>query len=65
MNQIEIGFSILHRRILKYGDFDDPLAQKQQVEDYIRHWNRHERHPFRWTWRTDRRKNRRRRARER
>jgi len=61
MNQVEIWFSILHRRVLKYGSFDSPSAQKAQVEGYIRHWNRHERHPFRWTWRTDRRKNRRRR----
>lgn len=61
MNQVEIWFSILHRRVLKYGSFDSPSAQKAHVEGYIRHWNRHERHPFRWTWRTDRRKNRRRR----
>lgn len=62
MNQVEIWFSILHRRILKYGDFDAPHRQKQQVEAYIRYWNRWERHPFRWTWRTDKGQTRARRA---
>ena len=57
MNQIEIWFSILHRRVLKYGSFADPTEQRDQVEAFIRHWNRRERHPFRWTWRADRAKN--------
>lgn len=51
MNQIEIWFSILHRRILKYGDFPSAADQKGKIDGFIRHWNRHERHPFRWTWR--------------
>lgn len=58
MNQIEVWFSILHRRILKYGDFATPLAQAQRVEGFIGHWNQWERRPFRWTWRTDRLQNR-------
>lgn len=61
MNQIEIWFSILHRRVLQHGDFASPKEQAACVEGYIRYWNQHERHPFRWTWRNDRRKNRRRR----
>lgn len=59
MNQIEIWFSILQRRILKHGDFSTPAAQARRVCGFIAHWNRHERHPFRWTWRTDRLQNRR------
>lgn len=59
MNQVEIWFSILQRRIIKYGDFASPCAQAQRVLGFIRHWNRRERHPFRWTWRTDRLQNRR------
>jgi transposase len=57
MNQIEIWFSILHRRVLKYASFVDPAAQQVRVEGFIRHWNAHERHPFHWTWRADRAKN--------
>ena len=62
MNQVEIWFSILHRRVLKYGSFDDAPRQKHEVESFIRFWNRNERHPFRWTWRVDERQNPRRRA---
>lgn len=59
MNQVEIWFSILQRRVIKYGDFATPRAQAQRVEGFIAHWNQWERHPFRWTWRTDRLQNRR------
>lgn len=62
MNQVEIWFSILHRRVLKLGSFDAPTRQSHAVESFIRHWNRNERKPFRWTWRTDTRKNTDRRA---
>jgi transposase len=58
MNQIEIWFSILQRRIIRHGDFQSRKAQKKQVLDFIKHWNRWERHPFRWTWRSDRSHNR-------
>lgn len=62
MNQVEIWFSILHRRVLQYGSFDAPARLKHAVESFIRHWNRHERHPFRWTWRTDKRQTKKRTA---
>ena len=42
-----------------YGDFPTPHAQAERVLGFIRHWNQRERHPFRWTWRTDRLQNRR------
>jgi transposase len=58
MNQVEIWFSILQRRIIKYGDFATPTAQARRVLGFIDHWNRVEGHPFRWTWRTDRLQNR-------
>jgi len=57
MNQVEIWFSILHRRVLKHGSFCTAPRQKHEVESFVRFWNRNERHPFRWTWRTDRRHN--------
>jgi transposase len=59
MNQVEIWFSILQRRILKYGDFATPEAQAQRILGFIGHWNEKECHPFRWTWRTDRLRRRR------
>ncbi|MEM9731764.1 MAG: IS630 family transposase [Myxococcota bacterium] len=59
MNQVEIWFSILHRRVLQHGDFATRERQRWQVEAFIRHWNRVERHPFRWTWRVPERQDRR------
>jgi transposase len=53
MNQVEVWFSILERRVLRYGDFDSTRELAWQVHLFIHHWNRHEAHPFRWTWRTD------------
>jgi transposase len=51
MNQVEIWFSILHRRVLQYGSFDTPARLAREVEAFIRYWNQHEARPFRWTWR--------------
>jgi transposase len=51
MNQVEIWFSILHRRALEHADFATPARQALQVHAFTRHWNEVERHPFRWTWR--------------
>ncbi len=36
-----------------------PDAQARRILGFVDHWNRVERHPFRWTWRTDRLQNRR------
>lgn len=60
MNQVEIWFSILQRRILKHGDFASRDEQAKRVIGFIKHWNRAECHPFRWTWRTDKLQNRKR-----
>jgi len=62
MNQVEVWFSILQRRLLRYGSFDSPADLAHQVHWFIDHWNRCEAHPFRWTWRTDKVDNPRRRA---
>ncbi len=57
MNQVECWFSILHRRVLRYGSFPSLLALCERVEGFINHWNTQECHPFRWTWRTDKLQN--------
>ena len=51
VNQVEIWFSILQRRILKYGDFPTAEDMVSKVTGFISHWNRVEAHPFRWTFR--------------
>lgn len=51
VNQVEIWFSVLQRRVLRYGDFPSRGALQERVEGFIDHWNEHEAHPFRWTFR--------------
>jgi transposase len=50
VNQVEIWFSILQRRILRYGSFDDRDGLTRAVLAFIRYWNRFEAHPFHWTF---------------
>jgi transposase len=50
VNQVEIWFSILQRRILRYGSFESVTALAQDVLGFVRHWNRAEARPFRWTF---------------
>jgi transposase len=47
VNQIEIWFSILHRRVLKHGSFESAKQLVAEVMRFVAHWNR-EAHPFRW-----------------
>jgi hypothetical protein len=51
VNQVEIWFAILARRVLKHGSFPTDLALGAAVIGFIGHWNRQEAHPFRWTFR--------------
>lgn len=51
LNQIEIWFSILQRRVIRYGDFVDVNDLARKLLAFIRQWNRAEAHPFRWTFR--------------
>jgi transposase len=50
VNQIEQWFSILQRRVLRHGSFEHAEQLKNDVEGFIRWWNRVERAPFRWTF---------------
>jgi transposase len=51
VNQIEIWFGILQRRVLRYGDFRSTAELERNLVAFVRHWNTHEAHPFRWTFR--------------
>lgn len=53
MNQIEIWFSILQRRVIRHGSFCTAASQRDRILGFVAHWNRYERHPFRWTWRAE------------
>ena len=51
LNQVEVWFSILERRVLRYGSFEDAEALERRVLGFIEHWNEYEAHPFNWTFR--------------
>lgn len=51
LNQIEIWFSILQRRIIKHGSFLSVAELSRRIMSFIAHWNRYESHPFRWKFR--------------
>lgn len=49
LNQIELWFAILSRRVLRYGNFDTPDELEHTTIAFVERWNRVEAHPFRWT----------------
>lgn len=51
VNQVEIWFSLLARRVLKHASFATADELVRAVDGFVAHWNRHEAHPFRWTFR--------------
>lgn len=62
LNQVEIWFSILQRRVIRFGDFPNANALSERVLGFTETWNKTECHPFKWTWRSDGPQNPRRRS---
>jgi len=50
LNQVELWFCVLSRRILRYGNFRSPDELVAAVTAFIKAWNETEAHPFRWTY---------------
>ena len=50
LNQIEIWFSILVRKLLKRGNFINTLDLKTKIFDFIDYFNRTMAKPFKWTY---------------
>lgn len=50
LNQVELWFGIVSRRILRYGNFHSPDELIAAIEAFIEEWNKREAHPFRWTY---------------
>lgn len=50
LNQIEIWFSILTRKLLKRGTFSSQADLKQQILDFIDYFNQKLARPFQWTF---------------
>jgi transposase len=49
LNQIEIWFSILVRKLLRRGNFTSKDHLQQRIESFIAHFNAAMAKPFRWT----------------
>ncbi|HVC07887.1 MAG TPA: transposase, partial [Solirubrobacterales bacterium] len=49
LNQIEIFFSILHKRLLKYGVFTSETDLAEQMLTFIETYNQTAK-PFKWTY---------------
>ena len=49
LNQIEIWFSILVRKLLRRGNFTSKAHLQQRIEDFIAYFNATMAKPFRWT----------------
>jgi len=50
LNQVEIWFSTLARRLLRRGNFRSTDDLKEQVNEYIDHHNRVRAKPYKWTY---------------
>jgi len=51
VNQVEIFFSILQKRCLKWANFHSTDELKEKVMAFIKRWNELDGHPFNWTFR--------------
>lgn len=49
LNQIEIWFSILARKLLRRGSFTSQQDLKERIEQFIAYFNRTMARPFKWT----------------
>lgn len=50
LNQVELWFGILSKRVLRHGTFESPDDLVRAIEAFVGEWNAREAHPFRWTY---------------
>jgi hypothetical protein len=50
LNQIEIWFSILARKVIRRGNFSSQADLKAKMEAFIDYFNRTMAKPFKWTY---------------
>lgn len=51
VNQVELFFSRVQKRVLRFASFESVHELADKVLGYIAHWNACERKPYRWTFR--------------
>jgi hypothetical protein len=50
LNQIEIWFGVLQRRVIRRGNFVSKADLTRRIVDYLGYYNKHLAHPYRWTY---------------
>jgi hypothetical protein len=50
LNQIEIWFGVLSRRLLRRGEFCSVQELAERMLAFIDYYNRHDAHPYEWTY---------------
>ena len=50
LNQVEIWFSILSKKLIKWGNFKSKADLKEQLEKFIEYFNKTMAKPFKWTF---------------
>jgi transposase len=50
LNQIEIWFSILVRKVIRRGNFSSQADLRTKIEAFIEYFNRTMAKPFKWTY---------------
>lgn len=50
LNQIEIVFGIVHRKLLRGGNFTSVADLEEQLRQFLDYYNRTMAHPFAWTY---------------
>jgi hypothetical protein len=50
LNQIEVIFGIIHRKLLRGGNFTSVADLESQLRDFMAYYNTTMAHPFAWTY---------------
>ena len=50
LNQIEIVFGIIHRKLLRSGNFTSVTDLESQLREFMSYYNATMAHPFAWTY---------------
>jgi transposase len=50
LNQVEIFFSTLTRRLLRRGDFSSRQHLADKIDQFVLHYDDHDAKPYRWTY---------------
>ncbi len=50
LNQIEIVFGIIHRKLLRGGNFTSVADLESQLREFMSYYNTTMAHPFAWTY---------------